>query len=81
MKELKIESHLNSHIRCVEILEAIQTFQKRIKLNKESLDGFPGEFVELRKKYINSIDTQERCIIRLFDNYLSLITEINLSLD
>lgn len=67
---------IKKHERAVEILEAIQSFEKRIELNKESINGFPGTFPQLRQKYENRIDTIQRCIKRLYRMYNSLMNEI-----
>ena len=49
----------------LEIQEAVESFERRIECTQESIDGFAGQFKELRDKYTDNIDTYERCIDRL----------------
>tara|TARA_R110002110_G_scaffold107847_11_gene269758 strand:- start:170 stop:385 length:216 start_codon:yes stop_codon:yes gene_type:complete len=49
----------------LEIQEAIEFFERKIEWAEESIDGFLGQFKELRDRYTDNIDTYERCIDRL----------------
>tara|TARA_R110002020_G_scaffold288718_2_gene504198 strand:+ start:367 stop:582 length:216 start_codon:yes stop_codon:yes gene_type:complete len=53
----------------LEIQEAIESFENRIELTQESIDGCAGQFRELRDKYTDRIDTYERCIDRLNERF------------
>jgi hypothetical protein len=57
------------HERCIEILEAIESFRNRKKRLIENIGGFGGIFPELRKKYVNNVDTVNRCLKRLEAKY------------
>jgi hypothetical protein len=63
-----IEHHRNA----INKLEAIKEFEKRKSLKIESINGFAGTFPELRAKYVNEIDTINRCINRIFKSYKRL---------
>lgn len=62
-------SLIDKHQMCIEILEGIMCFEQRKKHRIESIEGFAGTFPELRKKYVNDIDTINRCIKRLEQRY------------
>ena len=51
--------------RAIQILEAIEDMQFRKALAQESLEGFPGTFPELRKKYQHRIEILTASINRL----------------
>ena len=63
------QSLVDKHQMCIEILEGIMNFEQRKKHRIESIDGFAGTFPELRRKYLNDIDTIDRCIKRLEQRY------------
>ncbi len=58
--------------RGLEILIAIKEFKRRIEFNEDSIAGFPGTFPRLRDKYLNNIDTLERCIKRMYIKFENL---------
>ena len=62
-------SLIDKHQMCIEILEGIMHFELRKKYRIESVEGFAGTFPELRRKYVNDIDTINRCIKRLEQRY------------
>jgi hypothetical protein len=62
-------SLIDKHQMCIEIVEAIMHFQLRKKHLIQSINGFGGSFSELRRKYVNNIDTINRCIKRLEERY------------
>jgi len=62
--------------RLTEILNAIDAFERRIDLDKDSLDGFPGTFTSLRAKYLNDIDTREKCIERMWKLYKKELNQL-----
>ena len=63
---------------CIEILEGIMYFEQRKKHRIESIEGFAGTFPELRRKYVNDIDTINRCIKRLEQRYKSVLESLNI---
>ena len=65
----KIHCLIKTQERGLEILEAIKSFDTRRRLEIESINGFPGTFPSLRAKYVNNIDTINRCIDRLYLRY------------
>ena len=69
---MDINTLIQKQERGMEILVAIKDFQFRIKLNEDSINGFAGTFPTLRKKYINNIDTLERCIERMYIKFENL---------
>jgi hypothetical protein len=62
------------HQQGIEILEAMETFNRRIKSTQDSLNGFGGQFEWLRKKYTHNIEIYEKCVERLYQRYMKLIT-------
>lgn len=62
-------SLIDKHQMCIEILEGIMHFEQRKNHRIESIGGFAGTFPELRRKYVNDIDTINRCIKRLEQRY------------
>jgi hypothetical protein len=62
--------------RLTEILNAIDAFERRIDLDKGSLDGFPGTFPRLRAKYLNDIDTREKCIEKMWKLYKKELNQL-----
>ena len=66
-------SLIDKHQTCIEILEGIIRFKQRKKHRIESIEGFAGTFPELRKKYVNDIDTINRCIKRLEQRYKRIL--------
>lgn len=68
-------SLIDKHQMCIEILEGIMYFEQRKKHTIESIDGFAGTFPELRRKYVNDIDTINRCIKRLEQRYKRILNE------
>ncbi len=69
LANVSIRSLIDKHQMCIEILEGIMCFEQRKKHRMESIEGFAGTFPELRKKYVNDIDTINRCIKRLEQRY------------
>ena len=61
------------HGKCIEILEAMQCFQNRIKMYKESINSYLGQFPSLKTKYTHKIDIAEMAILRLFKQYVDLL--------
>ena len=77
---LQTEVHLCKLERLIEILDAIDAFDRRIDLAQGSLDGFPGTFPNLRAKYLNDINTRKRCIEKMWKLYKKELNAINLEL-
>lgn len=67
---------IKKHQDCIEILEAIQTFEMLIKSGKENIDGFAGTFPEIRRKYIHNIEIYQMCITRLQERYNKINNQI-----
>ena len=67
---------ISTHEKAIEILEGIKSFSCQIKIRVESVNGFPGTFPDLRKRYLNEIDTKKRCIIRLKERYVKLLNTL-----
>ena len=62
--------------RLIEILNAIDAFERRIELDRGSIDGFQGTFPSLRAKYLNSIDTREKCIKKMWKLYKKELNQL-----
>ena len=69
-------NRIEKHQQCIDILMGIKSFQRRIITVEESINGFPGTFLELRIKYAHRIDIYIRCINRLNQRYYKLLNEI-----
>ena len=65
----QIQLQIDKHEKAIEILEAIQSFYRKIKLKQDSINGFAGTFPRLKANLLNDIDTLEKCIKRISDNY------------
>ena len=70
---VNVRSLIEKHQLCIEILEGIKHFENKKKHRIEIIEGFPGTFPRLRRKYINDIDTINRCIKRLEQRYKSVL--------
>jgi len=75
----ELNQMIKEHERAIEILEAIKAFDKRIQRNIESINGFAGTFPRLKKKYLNDIDTQKKCVYKLIDIYSDTVKKNILS--
>lgn len=53
------------HERCIQLLEALRSLHRRKSWMIESIGGFAGVFPETRRKYVNRVDTLNRCITRM----------------
>lgn len=67
---------INLHLKGLEILEAIKALQKRNESSIENINGFPGTFPRLKKKYENDIDTRNRCIERLLIRHNIVVSKL-----
>jgi len=76
--EINIDTHniIDNHQMCIEIMEAIQSFKNRKQNRIDSINGFSGTFPELRRKYVNDIDTMNMCINRLYSRYENLKNQL-----
>ena len=63
---------IKQHEKQIAILEAIRHFEKAIELKTGSLNGYPGTFPELRRKYNRNIEIYNKCIQRLTERYLKV---------
>ena len=66
---IDFESRRKNLELCTELIGGILYFQRRRKLLTESIETFAGTFPELRAKYINQLDTVNRCIVRMHERY------------
>lgn len=64
------------HQLCIEILEAKQSFERRKELHQQSIDGFPGTFPELRRKYKHEIAICDMCIARMNERHEKALNQI-----
>lgn len=69
LANISSRSLIDKHQMCIEILEGIMHFEQRKKHRIESIEGFAGTFPELRRRYVNDVDTINRCIKRLEERY------------
>lgn len=64
---------IKKHERQIEILEAIQQFERKRKAKIENIEGFGGQhFPSLKKKWENDVDTINMAIKRLYKKYEQL---------
>ena len=64
---------IEKHEKAIEILQGIKGFELRIKLNMNTLNGFPGVFPKIRNRCYHDIEIQKKCIIRLINSYNQII--------
>jgi hypothetical protein len=65
------------HQTCIEILLAIEHFEKRRRLTKESLNGATGRlFPGLAAEMLHSIDIAGKCIERLRERYIKQLEQL-----
>jgi hypothetical protein len=64
-KRETIEEMLHKTYRRLELLELILDLEKRRSLYVEHIEGLAGTFPDLKKKFLNKIDTIQRGIDRL----------------
>lgn len=60
---------IKKHYQSIQLLEAIETMQRRIRYTEEALNGYGGQFVWLREKYTHELDIQTRVLKRLKSRY------------
>ena len=60
---------IKNHELQIEILEAIQYFARMIEHKQDSINGFPGTFPDLKRKYLHNIEIYQMCINRLKQRY------------
>jgi hypothetical protein len=68
-------SLIQKHEKSIAILDAIMRFERRKKRFIESISGFSGTYPNLRVKYVNNIDTINRCIKRLEKSYKRILMD------
>lgn len=73
----QIQAEIEKHEKAIELLEAIQSLYRKIKLLNELINGFGGCFPSLKIKYLNDIDTIYRAINRLNDRYAKFLQTLN----
>ena len=74
--KINLNHLLKKHEECINILDAIEFFKEKISLRIQAINGFPGTFADLRKKYVNDIDTYKRCISRLYERHERILKQI-----
>jgi len=67
---------IKKHERAIEILEAIESFQRQKQRCIESANSYQDWLPELAKKCRNDADTKQRCIDRLHLKHLKLTKAI-----
>jgi hypothetical protein len=70
---LNTKGLITKYEKSIAILEGIQHFKTMIKHTNNSINGFGGSFRDLREKYMDKIDTYNRCIERLYNRYNNLL--------
>lgn len=58
-----------THQTCIELIEAMDHFKRMVQLTNDSIEGFPGSFPELKRKYNHKLEIYRACINRLEDRY------------
>ena len=71
---MTIKERINRQMLGLEVLEGIEYFETRIKLTKESINGFAGTFPELNKKYEHNLIIFDMCIKRLNQRYNKIMS-------
>ena len=71
-----VERLKKQHERCMELLDAIRSFQVRKQLKREHIEGFAGTFPALRARYVNDIDTLNRCISKFEAMYYAEVSKM-----
>ena len=71
------QERIEAHEKCIEVLEAIDTFENRIELAKWDIEfGFIREFPTLVKEYKHRIEIYQMCITRLQERYNKINNQI-----
>ena len=73
---MNINNLIDKHKKAIELLEGIKGLEKRKELTIDSLNGFAGTFPELRRKYLNRIDTLSKCIDKLTLKYQIILNPV-----
>ena len=60
---------IQKHYDAIQLLEAIETMERRIGYTMEALNGYGGQFVWLREKYTHDLEIQENSLKRLKSRY------------
>ncbi len=63
---------IDRHYKQIEVLEVIASAETQIRLNNQSLSGFPGEFPTLGIKYRHHNVILQMAIERLTERYNKL---------
>jgi len=68
---------IEKHETAIRILEVIKSAERQINLYQGSLDGFPGTFAELKRKYKHKIQILNMSIERLKQRHQNIINQLN----
>ena len=60
---------IEKHYQAIQLLEAIETMERRIWHTQEALNGYGGQFVWLREKYTHELEIQQKVLKRLKSRY------------
>tara|TARA_B100000900_G_scaffold299773_1_gene258323 strand:+ start:278 stop:496 length:219 start_codon:yes stop_codon:yes gene_type:complete len=60
----------------IEIENSIETFRDKIELKQDSINGYSGQFRELRDKYTDDIYTYQMCIMRLQERFNKVLKTV-----
>lgn len=69
---MNIESLKQKHWKAIDLLEAIEYYERRKVSINENINGFAGTFPKLKAKNIHELDIMDRCINRLTKSYSNL---------
>jgi hypothetical protein len=75
-KEVSVYSAVNKHNKCLELLEAILSFEKRKKDRLKNVEHYKDYLPTLSKKYQDNVEIIDRCIDRLKQRYLLILKNI-----
>ena len=70
---MKTRELIDKHELAIEILEGVQSFERRIKQKKDSIQGIAGHFPRLIQEYTDNIYIYHKCIDRLLQRHDKLM--------
>jgi len=67
---------IEKHQKLIQIIEAVETFERIKKVINDNITGFPGTFPDLRRKYEHRIMIIDASIARLMSIYAKKLKEL-----
>lgn len=67
---------IQAHKKCIEVLEAIQTFDRKIVDAKYWSELYKLQFYAIKKQYQHLIEIYQMCITRLQERYNKINNQI-----